>query len=44
MKTIIKISKRTSGVVQEHLLINRQIVSFCNSKSIIWKGTKRFAH
>jgi len=44
MKTIIKISKRASGVVQEHLLSKRQIVSFCNSKNVIWKGTKRFAH
>ena len=44
MKTSIKISKRASGIVQEHLEFSRSIISFCNSRDTIWKGTKRFAH
>jgi hypothetical protein len=44
MKAVIKISKRASGIVQEHLQWNRSIITFSNSKDSIWKGTKRFAH
>ncbi len=44
MKTVIKISKRASGIVQEHLLFNRSMITFSNSKDTIWKGTRRFAH
>ena len=44
MKTLVKLSKKTSGLVQEQVIINRHIIRFCNSNDSIWIGTKRFAH
>mgnify|MGYP007014079635 CR=1 FL=1 len=44
MRTLIKISKHLDSITQENLLSNRRILNFNNSKDVIWKGTKRYAH
>ncbi len=44
MRTLIKISKHLDSITQENLLTNKRIINFNNSDSIIWKGTKRYAH
>ena len=44
MKTLVKLSKKVNGIVEEQSLINRHIIRFCNANDTLWKGTKRFAH
>lgn len=44
MRTLAKLSKRVSGIVEEQNLVNRHVIRFCNSNTTLWKGTNRFAH
>jgi len=44
MKTLIKLSKKANGIVEEQTIMNRHILRFCNANDSLWKGTKRFAH
>jgi len=44
MKTLVKLSKKVSGIVEQQAVMNRHILRFCNSEDTLWKGTKRFAH
>ncbi len=44
MKTLVKLSKQVSGIVEEQSIMNRHILKFSNSDDTLWKGTKRFAH
>ncbi|WP_452231373.1 hypothetical protein [Lacinutrix sp. MEBiC02595] len=44
MRTLAKLSKKVSGIVEEQNLVNRHVIRFCNSNTTLWKGTSRFAH
>ncbi|MBQ0788937.1 MAG: hypothetical protein KBT69_15670 [Oceanihabitans sp.] len=44
MRTLAKLSKKVSGIVEEQNLVNRHVIRFCNSNTTLWKGTNRFAH
>lgn len=44
MRTLNKISKHLNALTQENTVANRRILNFNNSKEVIWKGTKRYAH
>ena len=44
MKTLIKLSKHVSGIVEEQTIMNRHILRFSNADDTLWKGNKRFAH
>lgn len=44
MRTINKISKQLNTLTQENVILSRRILNFNNSKGVIWKGTKRYAH
>ncbi|WP_255407683.1 hypothetical protein [Jejuia spongiicola] len=44
MRTLIKISKHLNSITQENLITNKRIINFNNSDTVIWKGTKRYAH
>ena len=44
MRTVIKISKHLENITNENLFNTRSILSFHSSNSIVWNGSKRFAH
>ncbi len=44
MHTIIRISKKLEGLVQDRPLNRRPVVKFETTNSGLWLGTKRYAH
>jgi hypothetical protein len=44
MRTVIKISKHLENITNENLFNARSILIFGSTESIVWKGSKRFAH
>lgn len=44
MKPFNTFSKRLENITNENLLTRGRILSFTNSNSVVWEGTKRYAH